>query len=128
MTSSTSDPSGGVPAADADIAADARAADRRTLGRALRAGVITTLVLAAIAVLANLAFGGDGVALAIWITSAIVVGALVSSGWLVLALILDLVAGEVPSRWRVAWTAVVFALAFVSPVLPAAMLQVAAAR
>ena len=64
-------------------------------------------------------------ALGIWVTSAIVVGLLVSAGWMVLALLLDLVAGVTPSLRRVLWTAGLFALAFVSPVLPTAMLQVA---
>lgn len=122
MTPSTRDAADRTPQPDAD------AADRRTLGRALRAGIGTTLVLCAIAAVGTVSSGGDGVVLAVWVTSAIVVGALVSSGWLVLALILDLIAGEVPSRRRVIWTAAVFAVAFLSPILPAAMLQVAAAR
>lgn len=102
--------------------------DVRTVRRAVRAGLTTSVVLIVTSLVGNVAFGGDGVTAGIWITSAIVVGALVSSGWLVLALALDLVAGVVPGRRRVVWTALSFAVAFLSPILPAAMLQVAASQ
>lgn len=102
------------------------AADRRTLRRAVRAGVATATALALLGLIANAAFGGDGLSAGVWVASAVVVGLLMASGWLVLALLLDLIAGHVPGQRRVIWTAVLFAVAFVSPVLPAAMLQVAA--
>lgn len=105
---------------------DPEAADRRILRRAVRAGGVIAAALALVGVTANIAFGGDGLSAGIWVGSAVVVGLLVASGWMILALLLDLIAGEVPGHRRVIWTAVLFALAFVSPVLPAAMLQVAA--
>ena len=55
----------------------------------------------------------------------IVVGALVTAGWLLLVMGLDMVAGHVPSRRRAVWTALAFVVAFLSPVLPAAALRVA---
>jgi acyl dehydratase len=92
----------------------------------VRAGVATATALALLGLIANVAFGGDGLSAGVWVASAVVVGLLMASGWLVLALLLDLIAGHVPGQRRVIWTAVLFAVAFVSPVLPAAMLQVAA--
>lgn len=105
--------------------ADQALADRRTLRRALRAGFVTTALLAGLTVAANALFGGDMTSAGIWVATAVVAGLLVSSGWMVLALLADLVAGVVPGRRRVLWTAVLFAAAFVSPVLPAAMLEAA---
>lgn len=102
--------------------------DARTVRRGLRAGLLVTAVVGTASLLGTIALGGDGVTAGIWITSAVVLGALVTSGWLVLALALDLIAGVVPGRWRVVWTAAAFAVAFLSPILPAAMLQVAGAR
>lgn len=100
--------------------------DRRVLRRALRAGVGTGVVLAALLGLANLLFGGGGAAALVWVMASVVVGALVTAGWLVLVLLLDLIAGELPTRRRVVWTLIAFAVAFVSPVLPAAALLAAA--
>ncbi|MGI9016677.1 MAG: hypothetical protein ACR2HR_06165 [Euzebya sp.] len=101
-------------------------ADRRTVRRALRTGGIVALVMTVATGLANAAFGGDGITAGIWFTSSLVVGALVASGWLILALLLDLIAGVLPGRRRMWWTVGLFAVAFVSPILPAAMVQVAA--
>jgi hypothetical protein len=100
--------------------------DARVVRRAVRAAVGTTLVLSAVTVVANAAFGGDAAAAGIWVATAVVVGLLVGTGWLVLSAILDMAAGALPGRRRILWTAGMFAAAFVSPVLPAAMLQVAA--
>lgn len=107
---------------------DRLAADRRTIRRALRAGVIVMVGTVLVTLVLNVAFGGDGVTAGIWVTSSIVVGTLVTAGWLVLAMLLDLVAGEMPGRRRLIWTAGAFVVAFLSPILPAAMLQVAATR
>ncbi len=109
-----------------DRAAAIVEADRRTIRRALRAGVLTALALGLLTVVGSTLSGGDGRAAAVWVASAVVVGMLVSAGWLVLAMILDLSAGVVPTRRRIVWTVGVFALAFVAPILPAAALQVAA--
>ena len=116
--------------ADQEAPTEPTAAERdsRTVGRALRAGAWTALVLSLITGVGNVAFGGDGYAAAVWITSSLVIGALVSAGWLVLAMILDLAAGAVPTRRRVVWTAAVFAASFIAPVLPAAVLTAAAQR
>ncbi|WP_370324734.1 hypothetical protein [Euzebya sp.] len=102
--------------------------DRRVLRRAVRAGALTAVALAVLTGAANIAFGGDGVSAAIWVSTSAVVGTLVTSGWMVLTLVLDLIAGEVPSRRRAVWTAALFAVAFLAPIVPAAMLQVAAGR
>lgn len=113
---------------DTDLSLGRAEADARTVRRAVRAGLLSTAVVVVVSLVGNVAFGGDGITAGIWMTSAVVVGALVSSGWLVLSLALDLVAGVLPGRRRVAWTVATFAGAFVSPILPAAMLQVAANR
>ncbi len=120
------EPQGPVP--DDGVPLTAAQRDRRTVRRALRAGAVTALVLSVLTAVGNALFGGDGYAAAVWITSAMVIGALVSAGWLVLAMILDLAAGVVPTRRRVLWTAAVFATAFIAPVLPAAVLTAAAQR
>lgn len=100
----------------------------RVVQRAVRAGLLTAGVLSLLTALGNLAFGGDGYAAAVWVSSSLVVGTLVSAGWLVLAAILDLASGRTPGRRRIAWTAAAFATAFLAPILPAAVLQVAATR
>jgi hypothetical protein len=101
--------------------------DRRVVRRALRAGAAAGAALAVAALAANAAFGGDGAAALVWALSALVVGLLVAAGWLVLAALLDLVAGVLPGRRRLAWTAGLFAAAFVAPVLPSAALRAAGA-
>lgn len=101
-------------------------ADRRVLRRAVRAGVLTACLLAFLLTCANVVFGGDLAAALVWITSSIVVGTLVTAGWMVLALGLDLHAGHTPSRRRVVWTLLAFGVAFVSPMLPSAALLAAA--
>ncbi|MEE8603677.1 hypothetical protein [Euzebya tangerina] len=101
-------------------------ADRRTTGRAIRAGLWSAGVLSVLTVIGNLAFGGDGQTAMVWVLSSVVVGTLVTAGWLILSVILDLLAGEVPGRGRLIPAGIAFAVAFVSPILPAAMLQVIA--
>jgi hypothetical protein len=106
---------------------DSRAdADRRVLRRAALAGTVAFVATAVVVLGLNAAFGGDGQGALVWFMAAIVVGLLVWSGWLVLVLLLDVIAGTVPGRRRLVWTAVAFVLAFVSPILPAAALQAAA--
>jgi hypothetical protein len=100
--------------------------DERVVRRAVRAGLLALLVLTVVTQIGSAVQGGDGIAAGIWLTSSIVMALLVTSGWLVLALVLDLIAGEVPGRRRMLWTAAVFGAAFISPVLVVAMLQVAA--
>lgn len=109
----------GVPAPEP---LDERATDRRVLRRAVRAGAATFLILG---VGLSLAFGGGARAAVVWWCSAFVVGALVTAGWMLLVMGLDMLAGHVPSRRRAVWTALAFVVAFVSPVLPAAALRVA---
>ena len=100
-------------------------ADRRVVRRAFRAGALLFAGLCVSLVPFGLASGGGGGAVLIWVTSALVAGLLVSSGWLVLALLLDLIAGTAPGRRRMVITAITFGLAFVAPVLPFAALQAA---
>lgn len=109
------------------VSAPGRDADARTVRRAVRAGLRALVVVAALGVGGTALTGGTGAAALIWATSAVVVGALVTAGWLVLAMGLDLIAGVIPGRRRVLWTLGAFALAFVSPVLPAAAIRAAAA-
>lgn len=104
---------------------DRDAVDARTVRRALRGGVRALALVAVLGVGGTALTGGTGAAALVWGTSAVVVGALVTAGWLVLAMGLDLVAGVVPGRRRVLWTLGSFAFAFVSPVLPAAAIQAA---
>jgi hypothetical protein len=102
--------------------------DERVVRRALRAALVSAVGLSAMTVAANAVFGGGGDAALVWVASSVVVGLLVGAGWLVLAAILDMAAGTLPGRRRIAWTAGLFAAAFVSPILPAAVLQAAAQR
>ena len=111
---------------DAGVDDSRTSADRRVLRRAAVAGAIAFAVTAITVLGLNAAFGGDGRGALVWFMAAIVVGLLVWSGWLVLVLLLDVIAGTVPGRRRLVWTAVAFVLAFVSPILPAAALQAAA--
>ena len=111
-----------------DTAAPMADVDRRIVRKALRAGALTTVVLSVLTVVANGFFGGDGLTAWVWVLTSVVVGTLVSAGWLVLSVILDLIAGAVPGRVRMIWTGLMFSVAFVSPILPAAMLQVIAER
>lgn len=97
-------------------------ADRRVLRRALRAGVAVLLVLG---IGLSAAFARTVEAALVWWSAAVVAGSLTTAIWLLLVMGLDMVAGELPSRRRVTWTVVAFAVAFVSPVLPAAALQAA---
>lgn len=114
------------PGADTTTPAeDPEEKDRTVLRRALRAGTRTFAVVAGVTVVANLLFGGDGAAALVWVMASFTVGALVVAGWLVLALLLDMIAGHTPSRRRSIWTAVAFGVAFISPILPAAALLAA---
>lgn len=105
---------------------DVRQADSRVLRRARNAGLLTFGVVGVAGVLANALFGGDAAAAVVWVCAAAVVAALAWAGWLVLVLILDLVAGQLPTTRRLVWTGTAFVLAFVSPILPTAALRAAA--
>lgn len=97
----------------------------RTISRALRAGALTAAVLAVASTVAVLAGGGTGAGVAVFVMMALVLGILVCAGWLVLSVILDLLAGHMPDRRRLLWTAVAFVIAFVSPVLVLGALRAA---
>jgi hypothetical protein len=90
--------------------------DRRVLRRAAVAGGGAWALLSAALLLGALATraGVRGVLLAL--TFGLTVGALVAAAWLVLAAVLDVVAGHPPGAGRLAWTVGVALFALASPV------------
>lgn len=88
---------------------DGRDRDRETVRRALRAGGAGAVV-AALGLLLALPPAPA-------VVGAVTVGALVSSGWLLLAAALDVLAGQRPGTRRWAWTALAVGLALLGPLL-----------
>lgn len=91
--------------------------DRTTVRRALAAGAGVWAVLATVLVVLIMRAGGDGTAGFAAVVSALVVGSVVASAWLLLAALLDLLAGHTPGRYRVGWTVGVLVFTFFSPLL-----------
>ena len=92
-------------------------ADRRVVRRAVVAGASTWLGVGGVLLAGVLLGRGRGREGLVVVLLALVLGALVTAGWLLLSIILDLVAGATPGRRRVAWAAGAFAFAFVAPML-----------
>ncbi|HVM00924.1 MAG TPA: hypothetical protein VM324_16665 [Egibacteraceae bacterium] len=91
--------------------------DRTTVRRALAAGAAVWLAVGTVLVTIVVRAGGDGAAGLAAVFLALVSGAVVASGWLLLAAALDLLAGEPPGRRRVLWTVGVLLFTFSSPLL-----------
>ena len=98
--------------------------DRTTVRRGLRAGLVATLAVGLPLVGVTLLRQAElaGVAL----VSAIVVGILVAAGWLLLAVLLDVWAGEFPGVRRAVITGVFAVLALLGPYV--VLIAAAAAR
>ena len=91
--------------------------DRRVIRRGLRAGGIVAGAGAAVLVTSVVASGGDGRAGATALLAAVILGLLVTAGWLAVSVLLDLIAGARPGRRRLLWTLATCASAFVAPTL-----------
>ena len=83
--------------------------------RGLRAGGVAGVLV--IVLLLSLSLSGDGPGGAVVVSAGIALGSLVLAAWLLLAGLLDVLAGEVPSRRRVAWTVGAVLLAMLGPFL-----------
>ena len=97
--------------------------DRTTVRRALRAGLVVTVVAGVPLVVAALLAGAGLVGLAV--VAGLAAGVLATAGWLLLAGLLDVWAGDLPGARRLAVTAVFTVLALLSPYV---VLVAAAAR
>lgn len=89
--------------------------DRTTVRRALRAGGVAGGAVTVALVVAALATAPATAAAALF--AGITVAALVGGGWLLLAAILDIVAGEAPGAGRWAWTVMALVVTFLGPFL-----------
>jgi hypothetical protein len=78
--------------------------DRTTLRRALAAGGIACAAVGLPFLLGVALGGGSGRAGVAAVLLGLTVGCIVGAGWLLLAVLLDLMAGEPPSGARLAWT------------------------
>lgn len=107
-------PGGGSPGLPG-AAGDGGDRERRTVRRALVAGGATWLGLGLLLGL-RLAPGG-GEARLVGVLLAMIVAGLVASGWLLLALLLDLVTDQPIGRGRLAWTAALVVFTIASPML-----------
>jgi hypothetical protein len=94
---------------------DASARDRRIVRRGLLAGGAVGVGLAALLGIGLAGAGAAAIASGLWLGLA--VGGFVAAGWLLLALGLDLMAGDRPSGRRLAWTAGVSLVALILPFL-----------
>ena len=88
--------------------------NRTTVRRALKAGGIVGAA-AAVAALAGVVAGAVPGSLVI--AAALAASSLVASTWLLLAAVLDVMAGELPDGRRTAWTAAATLLAMLGPFL-----------
>lgn len=93
--------------------------DARVVRRALGAGGLVWAVLGLPLLALVVVRGGRGDEGFLVVALTLVLGAIVASGWLLLAAALDLLAGESPGRRRVAWTIGVVAFTLLSPLLAA---------
>lgn len=117
--------SGASGTSDTGVDRPAGATDR-VLRRALVAGIVVAAVVAALLAGAVLWDGGGGALGLAALLSGVTVGALTASGWLLLALLLDLLAGRVPGVRRLWWALGLAALGFIGPVFILGALSAAA--
>ena len=88
--------------------------NRTTVRRALRAG---TVVGAIIFVLGVVLTGDGGIELPIVIMTALTAATFVNAAWLLVAYLLDVIAGDPPDRRRTVWTVVSVVAAMFGPFL-----------
>jgi len=93
------------------------ARDRTTLRRALATGGVVWTLVALPLVVSVVVGGGNGAAALSVVLLGLSCGGIVASGWLLLALGLDLAAGDAPGARRLFWTAAVVVLTGFSPLL-----------
>lgn len=93
------------------------ARDRTTVRRALAAGGVVWALVAVPLVVSVVVGGGDGDAALPVVLLGLSCGGIVASGWLLLALGLDVAAGDPPGTARLLWTAAVVVLTGLSPLL-----------
>jgi hypothetical protein len=91
--------------------------DRRIVRRALVAGAATWAVLSVLLLAATLVAGLGGREGLTVVLLALCFGGAVASGWLILALFLDVLADQRATRRRLAWTAGVVLFTMASPML-----------
>jgi hypothetical protein len=91
--------------------------DRRVVRRGLLAGGVVWAVLGVALAVSQTAAGGGGRGVLAGILLGLVLGLIVASGWLLLALLVDIIAGQVPTRRRVATSVAVLGAAMLSPLL-----------
>lgn len=103
-----------------------RAADRRVVRRAVAAGATVTVLSAIAAVAGVLAVGGSGALGLAGVLGAVTIGSLVTSAWLLLSVLFDLLAGDAPGGLRVRWTIGAVVFAFMAPILVLGALSAAA--
>lgn len=91
--------------------------ERTTVRRGLVAGALVGVVTGSPLVVTVVRAGGDGATGLVAVMMGLVAGAVVASAWLVLAAVLDLLAGEPPGRRRALWTVGVVVFTLASPML-----------
>ena len=92
-----------------------RERDSTTVRRALKAGAVAAALV--VAGLVALTIAGSGPGGAVVVTAAIALGSLITAAWLLLAGLLDVLAGEPPGRRRLAWTLGAVVVAMLGPFL-----------
>lgn len=101
--------------------------DRTTVRRARRAGITVAGIVATLGAAVTITTGFPGGAVVA--TVALALGAFVAASWLLLAALLDILAGDPPGGRRWAWTVGVTLLAMLGPFfVVAALSQVATLR
>ncbi len=93
-----------------------RQRDRTTVRRALRAGAVAGGGVGGLLLVVAVA-SRAGIETVTAVMSGVAVGALVTAGWLLLAALLDVLAGDYPGRRRLLWTLGATVLALLGPFL-----------
>lgn len=106
-----------------DVAPDR---NRTTVRRALRAGAALSLIT--LVLLSPTAFADNSPGIAVILFAALTAGGFATAGWLLLAALLDILAGEPLDRRRGAWTAAAVGWALLAPFLLLGALTQAATR
>ena len=91
--------------------------DRTTLRRALVAGAVCAAAVGLPLLVAVVIGDGSGRAGLVAVLLGLTIGGLVASGWLLLAVLLDLLAGEPPSGTRLLLTLLVLLASAFAPLL-----------
>ncbi len=100
----------------AEVARDRRR-DRTTVRRALCAGAVTWAAIGVPLLVAVVFGGGDGRAGLVVVLLGLTLGGVVATGWMLLATLLDLLAGGRPGGYRARWLLGTFLVTALLPVL-----------